>query len=586
MFSHFFIKLRKDALISFVFIIIVASVTPASAEVFIRQNFEGSAPEFGWRVFSGYELGNGNYSGSWNTASDWLVERVPNGGWNETAGAHIVLRGGRRQYNFGWYTGYSHNWIVGESAFIRFRMKFDDNFRWDNGSQSIKMSNMGIGGDRIIIFNRGPNESLPCCGDDGKYDEGRFSIGRGITEVCAGPANGTYGEWLHIQMEAKSGQNGTGSFKIWVNNNDYDNPTAVAGGFSFGVTNWSGQFNFGEFMTDPPARNQGFIYDDFELANTWASSWFPDTDSDDDTGDDTGDDDTGDDTGDDDTGDDDTGDDTGDDDTGDDDTGDDDTGDDDTGDDTGGDTSGSVFWSSDFENGNFNEWNRGTRGDLSIIAQDAQSGNYCARSVLTGGTHSDNYADHVFGDFYNVGDQKIEEIYLITHSKFDSGYVWPSNGQKIAIFNLTNGDDSQRRYQVYVKVNTNGQYAVDHSYIGTWEFFGLPQNQGSPASVRSGQWDKIKLYVRLNTPGSSDGIVKLWVNDVLKLYYNNVNIRQNTSYGINKLIMSSYATDASGSDGYQYFDNWQLATADPDDSNDGNDSIAVPENLRIMSPSN
>jgi hypothetical protein len=175
---------------------------------------------------------------------------------------------------------------------------------------------------------------------------------------------------------------------------------------------------------------------------------------------------------------------------------------------------------------------------------------------------------------------------LTTHTKFDPGYVWPSNGHKIAIFNLTNGNDSQRRYQVYVKVNTNGQYAVDHSYIGTWDFFGLPQNQGSPASVRFGQWDKIKLYVRLNTPGSSNGVVKLWVNDVLKLSHSNVNIRQNTSYGINKLIMSSYATDASGSNGYQYYDNWQLATADPDGSNNDNDSIAAPANLRITSSSN
>ena len=74
--------------------------------------------------------------------------------------------------------------------------------------------------------------------------------------------------------------------------------------------------------------------------------------------------------------------------------------------------------------------------------------------------------------------------------------------------------------------------------------------------VEPDTWVKLKLYVRLNTAGNSDGALKLWVDDELKADYTNVNIRENTSLGMNKLIMSSYANPSSGSAGVQYYDDW------------------------------
>ena len=237
-------------------------------------------------------------------------------------------------------------------------------------------------------------------------------------------------------------------------------------------------------------------------------------------------------------------------------------------------------WTSDFEENNFHEWNGGTRGELSIVTSDPYSGSYCARAQLTSGTHSDNYADFYFGDFYTIGKDKVEEVYLSLYSKFDPGYVWPSDTQKIALLNLTDGQVSQRRYQVMIVVDREGRYFVEYSYIASWQFFGLAQNQGTPAAVRFGEWDKLKLYTKLNTPGNSDGVVKLWVNNELKISYDDVNIRQNTLYGMNKLILSSYATDASGFNGVQYYDDWILSETDPAVS----DSPSVPTGLTIGNP--
>jgi Polysaccharide lyase len=225
-------------------------------------------------------------------------------------------------------------------------------------------------------------------------------------------------------------------------------------------------------------------------------------------------------------------------------------------------------WESNFESNSFNEWNGGARsqspGDLSIVSEGAHGGQYCARATLTQSTLSDNYADLYFGDHRAVGKDKVEEVYLQFHSKFESGYVWPNDSNKMAIFNLTDGESSQRRYQVYVYVRPGGEYKVAHSYIDSWQFFGLDQNVGSPASVRFDQWDKLKLYAKLNTPGVSDGVVKLWVNDELKLVHEDVNIRQNTDFGIGKLILSSYVMDTTVVNGYQYYDDWIVSLTDPD----------------------
>jgi hypothetical protein len=70
--------------------------------------------------------------------------------------------------------------------------------------------------------------------------------------------------------------------------------------------------------------------------------------------------------------------------------------------------------------------------------------------------------------------------------------------------------------------------------------------------------------VRLNTPGVADGIVMLWINDVLKLSHSGLDLRQGTTYGIGKLIVGSYAQDSSGSNGVQWWDDVVLSGLDPD----------------------
>jgi hypothetical protein len=223
-------------------------------------------------------------------------------------------------------------------------------------------------------------------------------------------------------------------------------------------------------------------------------------------------------------------------------------------------------WTSTFDRGDFSEWTafRNSTG-AAIVLSGCQAGS-CVRAPLVAGTNNDNYGDFNFGDHFTVGGEKVEELWLQFFSKFDAGFIWPTKGQKMAIVNLTDGLTSTKHYQVFVYVRADGQYSVDHSYFTQWRFFGLPQNVGSPVSVVPGRWDKLKLYVRLNEPGHLNGIVRLWINDQLKVQYENVNIREATSYGMGKLNFGSYSNPPATSDGVQWWDSFTLSITDPDQS--------------------
>jgi hypothetical protein len=244
-------------------------------------------------------------------------------------------------------------------------------------------------------------------------------------------------------------------------------------------------------------------------------------------------------------------------------------------------TGSRLPWTATFDAGNLNEFNgfRNTTGST-VVDSGCFSGR-CLRTPTVAGTESDNYGDFHFGDFYNVGGPKIEEVYLRLYSKFDAG---GHIGNKIAIINLTDGVNNTKHYQVYIHTGHGGGYGVDHSYFSQWRFFALAQNQGTPVLPRPGQWDKLKLYVRLNTPGQSNGIIRFWVNDQLKLQYTNLNIRENTSYGLNKLNLSTYQpADRAVTNGVQWHDQFLLSTTDPDGGSTSTPP-AAPTNLRIVTP--
>ena len=507
-----------------------AVAVDAGAQTLFRADFNTGSSPYNFEqqyAFNGY----------------WQYQHLAGGGWTG-GGAHVIHNANLRQYNLGWelYTGnYTtpHTWAVGDLVYIRLRLRYDDDWRWDGQSaMSNKMIDLGIGGhdqSRVIMRVLKPGEFATTCQPAMSLGSnyGGITVGQGITDRCTPPVTITHSRWHHVQFAVQTSASGNGYMKVWVDNNTFANPSSQITGLTQFVDEWNGSWNVGGFMTDYPIRTSGFIIDDFEVGLSFDPNWAQGA---------------------------------------------------------GGatppaSTNTGLPWQSNFETNDFSEWNGGTYNTtgLAISTSGCQSGR-CARAPLVTGNINDNYAEHRFGDYYRIGGDKVEEVYLRFYSKIDTGYVSPSDGQKMAIFNLTNGVDGDRRYQVYVKVLPNGTYGVDHSDIADWRFYTLTQNQGTAVAPRLGQWDKIKMYVRLNTPGQSDGIVRLWVNDTLKLQYTNLNIRETTNYGMSKVLLTSWTSESGRGNSAQWWDTWTLSQTDPDGGSPPPTSPpSAPTNLRIVS---
>lgn len=218
-------------------------------------------------------------------------------------------------------------------------------------------------------------------------------------------------------------------------------------------------------------------------------------------------------------------------------------------------------WSSNYETNDISEW-EDRLGDIDIVDEKPRSGNFCLQVKLSEGNTNDHYASTYFGDHVLVSGDKVTTIYLKLAAKFSSEYtLWPESQQQIAMLAITDGISEDEQFKVIIAVDSNSRYVVALGGLNKENPQTLLQNVGTePVDVRNGQWDDLKLRVKLNRPGQSDGIIEFWVNKVLKLQYNDLNIRRNTDYGINRLSLTSMSLPVGRAAGFLYVDNWRLYT--------------------------
>lgn len=234
-------------------------------------------------------------------------------------------------------------------------------------------------------------------------------------------------------------------------------------------------------------------------------------------------------------------------------------------------------WTATFGSSDFSEWNRGVNlsGNITVGNTGCQSPP-CACATLTSGTENENtYAEHAIGDYYSLPgapNTKVTEIWMVMYAKLGpSNYNLPGDSQKIFIFNYTDGTNSQRTYQIYVFWRQDGTIVVDRAdWTGGGTFTPINQNTNLPAYVwEPDTWVKFKIHVKNNTSGNSDGVVQLWINDVLKVDRSNINIVGTSGHGIGKIILSGYTNDATDTNGTQCWDTWSATLTDPDAGGEG-----------------
>jgi hypothetical protein len=272
------------------------------------------------------------------SSTTWATVHQPTGGWNGTGGAHVrvfgcpggVCSGDIHQMNVGWQTPaigtpLGRPWQLGDTAFIRFRVKFDPNTTFGNfGAKFILWGSTGGNpNSRWIIHLWPPYENGGCSLGFPSYNFmgwtppsgiwhqashwglstfngtpappfGGFTSHVNISWNCnpamlvhasnRSPAlkpqsNGAApsGGWYHLQFQATSGANGQADFRGWANNNNQSAPSAqhldMAEGL--GVQGWDqGVFVVGYWGTSYDGE-LAFTIDDFEIGPSFDPNWYP-----------------------------------------------------------------------------------------------------------------------------------------------------------------------------------------------------------------------------------------------------------------------------------------------------------------------
>lgn len=282
---------------------------------------------------------NYNFAGRYPTsATSWSHDHQASGGWNGSGGAHVVVKGcpgggcttAEHQFNVGWYSpAFNRSFSMGDSAFVRFRIKFDPNtvFPRDQwGAKFILLGTTGTSPNSRWILHLWPAMANGGCTLGFNYGLLGWLPGASMWTAASqfglssnfdqSPANGMYAGfssnvnigwscnpavlvsrsnhaspvpkpqsngaaavngWYHLQFQATSGNVGSADFRSWANNNNQSVPSSEHLNMpdGLGVTGWEQGVVVGGFWGTAQPTDIGFVIDDFEIGSSFDPNWYP-----------------------------------------------------------------------------------------------------------------------------------------------------------------------------------------------------------------------------------------------------------------------------------------------------------------------
>jgi hypothetical protein len=310
---------------------VASSVATAQVPVWFRSDFN-NLNQTGSNLY--------NFANRYpQSTSTWQTSHTTQG-WKGSGAPRVVIHGcsggagcnfSEHQFNAGWVTpslGGTRN--LGDSAFVRFRIKFDPNTTFPPDTVNAKFIMFGRTGvspnSRWIIHLLTPKDNQGCTLGFDSYSHMGWTPPSGTwwrashwgfpSDFNQSPITGRYASlsshvniewscapavlltapthpapipkpqangaapsdgWYHLQFQATSGNAGSADFRIWANNNDQTRPSSehlnMADGL--GVTGWNGPVDVvGYWGTNMPGT-VNFVIDDFEIGPSFDPAWYP-----------------------------------------------------------------------------------------------------------------------------------------------------------------------------------------------------------------------------------------------------------------------------------------------------------------------
>ncbi|XP_041378355.1 uncharacterized protein LOC121390574 [Gigantopelta aegis] len=132
---------------------------------------------------------------------------------------------------------------------------------------------------------------------------------------------------------------------------------------------------------------------------------------------------------------------------------------------------------------------------------------------------------------------------------FSTRFMWRSHGDGEVYAYISPRDEQVPGFCDDKHCNSVYGYSLGR---GDWRF-------------RRGEWQNIAQYVKLNTPGRTDGVIRVWFNHKLVYEEENVSIRQTDSVKIDGIFFSTFfgggdSSWASTRDTFTCYKNFVLST--------------------------
>ena len=196
--------------------------------------------------------------------------------------------------------------------------------------------------------------------------------------------------------------------------------------------------------------------------------------------------------------------------------------------------------------------------------------------------------------FFN--DNKVHEELYFSYSLFiPADFEWATGGKLPGLGYQTSNRNMSLRLmwrldgllEFYVHYNTTPtrpgyQASINWSLTNPYDANGGPGTD--QVKLKKGQWNHIKMYYKLNTPGQADGIMRGWLNGKLAINVtDNPDMRTATEgdIKINCMYFSAFfgTSVPSPVNTYVYFDNLLVTTEDASNQN-------TAPSVAISSPTN
>jgi hypothetical protein len=196
---------------------------------------------------------------------------------------------------------------------------------------------------------------------------------------------------------------------------------------------------------------------------------------------------------------------------------------------------------------------------MSVTVADAFEGTHSLCQSYTQGqvdagwicrVNNGGFPDHLFMRWYHM---------------FETGFEgFPPKMARIR-YRHRSGDWTSP-YAVHCWLESNGVVALDVVASNSIQandagWLAIARSSFSFADSRNiGRWVCFEMEVKLNTPGATDGLYRLWADDSLIVERTNVDLRGSASDKINEMMLDCYWNGGSPKAQSRYYDNLVIAT--------------------------